>query len=137
MLKEARQKREQGTLSADALVEIEDAEINRLVARQAAIGLTAITDGEVRRAIDAGAAFSAVLAIGQERMDAWRATARDRGPSVGVLPEPTIAIVQVAVTAALPRNAAEPQEPSGCCADSSQSSPRAIGLHSISDQPWR
>jgi hypothetical protein len=45
---------------------------------------------------------------------------------VGVLPEPTIAIVQVAVTAALPRNAADPQEPSGCCADSSQSSPRAI-----------
>lgn len=35
-------------------------------------------DGEVRRAIDAGAELSAVLAIGADRMEAWRATARDR-----------------------------------------------------------
>ncbi len=35
-------------------------------------------DGDVRRAIDAGADFDAVVAVGRERMDAWRATERER-----------------------------------------------------------
>jgi uncharacterized protein YbbC (DUF1343 family) len=35
-------------------------------------------DADVRHAIDAGADFAAVMAVGAERMEAWRATARDR-----------------------------------------------------------
>jgi uncharacterized protein YbbC (DUF1343 family) len=35
-------------------------------------------DADVRHAIDAGADFEAVMAVGAERMEAWRATARDR-----------------------------------------------------------
>jgi 5-methyltetrahydropteroyltriglutamate--homocysteine methyltransferase len=49
-IKEAREKRERGELTADELTVIEDAEIGKLVAREEAIGLTGITDGEARRA---------------------------------------------------------------------------------------
>lgn len=48
-LKEAREKREKGQISAADLTAVEDAEIKKLVARQEAIGLKAITDGEARR----------------------------------------------------------------------------------------
>ena len=49
-LKAARLKRERGEIGADELTAIEDAEIAKLVAKQEAIGLTAVTDGEARRA---------------------------------------------------------------------------------------
>ena len=49
-LKEARERREIDAISADELTAVEDAEIKKLVAKQASIGLTAITDGEARRA---------------------------------------------------------------------------------------
>ena len=49
-LAEARAKREKGEISAAALREIEDREIKALIARQEAIGLKAVTDGEYRRA---------------------------------------------------------------------------------------
>ncbi len=49
-LKEAREKREKGEISAEALSEVEDAEIRKLVKRQEDIGLQAVTDGEYRRA---------------------------------------------------------------------------------------
>ena len=49
-IKEARDKREHGELAATELTAIEDAEIKNLVAKQEAIGLTGITDGEARRA---------------------------------------------------------------------------------------
>ncbi|WP_074693399.1 5-methyltetrahydropteroyltriglutamate--homocysteine S-methyltransferase [Alicyclobacillus hesperidum] len=48
-VKEARQKRLQGQLDEVALRAIEDEEITRLVAKQKEIGLTAVTDGELRR----------------------------------------------------------------------------------------
>ncbi|MCL6453969.1 MAG: 5-methyltetrahydropteroyltriglutamate--homocysteine S-methyltransferase [Alicyclobacillus sp.] len=46
---EARAKRAEGALSAEALRKIEDEEIRRIVRRQEEIGLTAVTDGEFRR----------------------------------------------------------------------------------------
>jgi 5-methyltetrahydropteroyltriglutamate--homocysteine methyltransferase len=49
-LKEARSKREQGTITADDLRAIEDREISHLIAKQEAAGLKSITDGEYRRA---------------------------------------------------------------------------------------
>ncbi|HEX5210791.1 MAG TPA: 5-methyltetrahydropteroyltriglutamate--homocysteine S-methyltransferase [Pseudolabrys sp.] len=49
-VKQARIKRAAGQLTADELVAIEDAEIKTLIARQEAIGLRSITDGELRRA---------------------------------------------------------------------------------------
>jgi 5-methyltetrahydropteroyltriglutamate--homocysteine methyltransferase len=49
-LKLAREKREAGQMDPAELTAIEDAEIKKLVAKQEAIGLTAITDGEARRA---------------------------------------------------------------------------------------
>ncbi len=49
-LKAAREQHASGALGADALRAIEDAEIGRIVARQEAIGLQAVTDGEFRRA---------------------------------------------------------------------------------------
>ncbi len=49
-LKAAREKRERGEISAEDLTDIEDAEIAGLIAKQKAVGLTAITDGEARRA---------------------------------------------------------------------------------------
>jgi len=49
-LKEARAKRAAGQLSAEALKEIEDNEIRKIIARQEAIGLQSVTDGEFRRA---------------------------------------------------------------------------------------
>jgi 5-methyltetrahydropteroyltriglutamate--homocysteine methyltransferase len=49
-IKDARAKRENGTISAEELTAIEDAEIRKLVAKEEAVGLTAITDGEARRA---------------------------------------------------------------------------------------
>ncbi len=48
-LKDARGKHERGEISAEALTEIEDREIKALIARQEAIGLKSITDGEYRR----------------------------------------------------------------------------------------
>jgi 5-methyltetrahydropteroyltriglutamate--homocysteine methyltransferase len=49
-LKEAREKRDAGKLGPVELQAIEDAEIKKLVSKQESIGLTAITDGEARRA---------------------------------------------------------------------------------------
>jgi 5-methyltetrahydropteroyltriglutamate--homocysteine methyltransferase len=48
-IKEARARVERGELSADALREVEDRCIRRAVARQEAIGLRGVTDGEYRR----------------------------------------------------------------------------------------
>jgi 5-methyltetrahydropteroyltriglutamate--homocysteine methyltransferase len=48
-LKDARARREHGEIDAAALTEIEDREIEALIARQEAIGLKSITDGEYRR----------------------------------------------------------------------------------------
>ena len=49
-LKEAREKRARGEIDAAALTAIEDREIKALIARQEAVGLKSITDGEYRRA---------------------------------------------------------------------------------------
>jgi 5-methyltetrahydropteroyltriglutamate--homocysteine methyltransferase len=49
-LKDARAKRERGELSAADLQAIEDVEIRALIAKEEAIGLQSITDGEYRRA---------------------------------------------------------------------------------------
>ena len=48
-LKEAREKRKSGEISADALREIEDREIEGVIRKQEAVGLKSITDGEYRR----------------------------------------------------------------------------------------
>lgn len=48
-LKEARVKRAQGAISAADLKEVEDREIEKLIARQEAVGLKLATDGELRR----------------------------------------------------------------------------------------
>jgi 5-methyltetrahydropteroyltriglutamate--homocysteine methyltransferase len=49
-LKDARLQRERGEISAEKLTEVEDRAIEALIARQEAIGLKSITDGEFRRA---------------------------------------------------------------------------------------
>ena len=49
-LKQARAKRENGEITAAELKEIEDREIADVIARQEAVGLTSVTDGEFRRA---------------------------------------------------------------------------------------
>src|SRR3984893_16791853 len=48
-LKEAREKRARGKISADELTEIEDSEIEGVVRKQEMIGLKSATDGEYRR----------------------------------------------------------------------------------------
>jgi 5-methyltetrahydropteroyltriglutamate--homocysteine methyltransferase len=48
-LKQARDKRAKGEISAAELTAVEDAEIRKIIARQEAIGLEGITDGEFRR----------------------------------------------------------------------------------------
>jgi 5-methyltetrahydropteroyltriglutamate--homocysteine methyltransferase len=48
-LKEARAKREQGTITAAELKAVEDREIESIVAKQQEIGLRLVTDGEFRR----------------------------------------------------------------------------------------
>ena len=48
-LKAAREKRARGEIAAEALREIEDREIAAVIAKQEAIGLKSITDGEYRR----------------------------------------------------------------------------------------
>ena len=49
-LKDARTRRERGEIDAAALTHIEDREIKTLIAKQEAVGLKSITDGEYRRA---------------------------------------------------------------------------------------
>lgn len=49
-LKEARARREKGEIAPAAFKAIEDAEIRKVIAKQEAIGLHSITDGEYRRA---------------------------------------------------------------------------------------
>ena len=49
-LKEARAKREKGTLPAADFKVIEDREVTKVIARQESVGLRSITDGEYRRA---------------------------------------------------------------------------------------
>src|SRR5262245_65417276 len=49
-LKEARLKSAAGQISAAELASIENTEISKIIARQEQVGLTAITDGEFRRA---------------------------------------------------------------------------------------
>ena len=48
-LKEARLKRARGEISAEALKEVEDREIENAIRRQEEVGLKSITDGEFRR----------------------------------------------------------------------------------------
>jgi 5-methyltetrahydropteroyltriglutamate--homocysteine methyltransferase len=48
-LKEARAKQKRGEISAEALKEIEDREIESLIRKQESIGLRSVTDGEYRR----------------------------------------------------------------------------------------
>jgi 5-methyltetrahydropteroyltriglutamate--homocysteine methyltransferase len=48
-LKEARHRHAQGEIPADALREIEDREISRVIGKQEELGLHSITDGEFRR----------------------------------------------------------------------------------------
>jgi 5-methyltetrahydropteroyltriglutamate--homocysteine methyltransferase len=50
-LKEARARRERGEISQEELTAIENAAIERTIARQAAVGLRSATDGEFRRAM--------------------------------------------------------------------------------------
>ena len=50
-LKQARARHERGELSAEALKEVEDREIEGVIRRQEAIGLQSITDGEYRRSL--------------------------------------------------------------------------------------
>jgi 5-methyltetrahydropteroyltriglutamate--homocysteine methyltransferase len=49
-IKDARARREKNEITAADLTAIEDAEIKKLVAKEQAVGLTAMTDGEARRA---------------------------------------------------------------------------------------
>ena len=49
-LKEARARHERGEMSAEALAEIEDREIEAVIRKQEDVGLKAVTDGEFRRA---------------------------------------------------------------------------------------
>src|ERR1700720_1325418 len=48
-LKEAREKRAKGEVSAAALAAVEDREIERVIRKQEEVGLSAVTDGEFRR----------------------------------------------------------------------------------------
>jgi 5-methyltetrahydropteroyltriglutamate--homocysteine methyltransferase len=48
-LKEAREKRQRGEITAQALRAIEDREIERIIAKQEEVGLKSVTDGEFRR----------------------------------------------------------------------------------------
>ncbi len=48
-LKDAREKRARGEISAEALKQIEDREIEGIIRKQEAVGLQAVTDGEFRR----------------------------------------------------------------------------------------
>ena len=48
-LKDARQRHAEGTLDAAGLAAVEDREIERIVAKQAEVGLRSVTDGELRR----------------------------------------------------------------------------------------
>jgi len=48
-LKEAREKRAKGEISAEALKAVEDREIERVIKKQEEVGLKAVTDGEFRR----------------------------------------------------------------------------------------
>jgi len=48
-LKEAREKRARGEISADALKQVEDREIDNVIRHQEAVGLHSVTDGEFRR----------------------------------------------------------------------------------------
>jgi 5-methyltetrahydropteroyltriglutamate--homocysteine methyltransferase len=48
-LKQAREKRKRGEISAQALTEIEDHEVEGVIRKQEAVGLRSITDGEYRR----------------------------------------------------------------------------------------
>jgi len=49
-LKQARAKHEKGEIDSAALKEVEDREVEKIIAKQEAIGLKAVTDGEFRRA---------------------------------------------------------------------------------------
>ena len=49
-LKEAREKKAKGEITADQLKAVEDAEIRKIIAKQEEVGLKGITDGEFRRA---------------------------------------------------------------------------------------
>jgi 5-methyltetrahydropteroyltriglutamate--homocysteine methyltransferase len=77
VLKEAREKRAKGAITAAQLKEVEDREIERVIKKQEEVGLQAITDGEFRRSwwhldflwglegaeknvMDSGIAFAAV-----------------------------------------------------------------------------
>jgi len=48
-LKEAREQRARGEISADALKQVEDREIDNVIRNQEAVGLRSVTDGEFRR----------------------------------------------------------------------------------------
>ena len=49
LLKDARERRARGEITADALTAVEDREIEGIIKKQEAVGLKAVTDGEFRR----------------------------------------------------------------------------------------
>ena len=99
-LHEARAKRAKGEITAEALKEIEDREIERVIKKQEDVGLHAITDGEFRRSwwhldflwgldgaekhvMDTGIAFAATCNTRNEGVQVDRQARHGRAASDG------------------------------------------------------
>ena len=83
-LKAAREQRARGEISAEALEDVEDREIENVIRRQQEVGLKSITDGEFRRVswnYDFLERLDGVESYAGERKIKFAVAARSRGRS--------------------------------------------------------
>lgn len=79
-LKEARANFEAGKISKEQLRSIEDQSIRELVDKQKAVGLRAVTDGELRRAFWHMDFLEALIGVNEEKADAWSTQFKGHNP---------------------------------------------------------
>ena len=84
-LKDARAEYAEGTLSADQLREVEDKAIKELVEKEKAVGLKAVTDGELRRRYWHLDFLASLVGVEEIKADHWSVAFKGHQPKAATL----------------------------------------------------
>ena len=84
-LKDARAEHAEGTLSADQLREVEDKAIKELVEKEKAVGLKAVTDGELRRRYWHLDFLASLVGVEEIKADHWSVAFKGHQPKAATL----------------------------------------------------
>ena len=84
-LKDARAEYAEGTLSADELREVEDKAIKELVEKEKAVGLKAVTDGELRRRYWHLDFLASLIGVEEIKAEHWSVSFKGHQPKAATL----------------------------------------------------